>query len=98
MRGFWFAAGAGVGVYAVLKARRAAEAFTPEGVQDRLSALAVGINLFSDEVRAGMTEKETELRERLGLTLDGRPHIPELSLTAAEPGLPGPTDHGDSSQ
>ena len=71
MRGFWFAAGAGVGVYAVLKARRAAEAFTPDGLQDRLSGLAVGLNLFADEVRAGMTEKETELRHRLGLALDG---------------------------
>jgi hypothetical protein len=70
-RGFWFVTGAGVGVYAVLKVRRAAEAFTPEGLRDRLSGLAVGANLFADEVRGGMTEKETELRERLGLTLDG---------------------------
>ncbi len=71
MRGFWFAAGAGVGVYAVLKVRRAAEAFTPEGLQDRFAALSVGAHLFAEEVRAGSTEKETELRERLGLTLDG---------------------------
>jgi hypothetical protein len=69
-RGFWFVTGAGVGVYAVLKARRAAEAFTPEGLRDRLAGLAVGANLFTEEVRGGMTEKETELRERLGLTLD----------------------------
>jgi hypothetical protein len=75
MRGFWFAAGAGVGVYAVLKVRRAAEAFTPEGLQDRLAGLTVGLNLFADEVRAGMGEKETELRERLGLTLDGPPEL-----------------------
>jgi hypothetical protein len=70
-RGFWFVTGAGVGVYAVLKVRRAAEAFTPEGLRDRLSGLAVGANLFAEEVRGGMTEKETELRERLGLALDG---------------------------
>jgi hypothetical protein len=80
-RGFWFVTGAGVGVYAVLKVRRAAEAFTPEGLQDRLSGLAVGVNLFTGEVRAGMVEKETELRERLGLTLDG-PR--ELESTVAE--------------
>ena len=35
-QGFWFVAGAGVGVYAMVKARRAAEAFTPEGLRDRL--------------------------------------------------------------
>ncbi len=81
VRGFWFVAGAGVGVYAVLKARRAAEAFTPEGLQDRLAGLSVGVNLFADEVRAGQAEKETELRERLGLTLDG----PRELTAAREP-------------
>ena len=70
-RTVWFVAGAGVGVYAMVKARRAAETFTPEGLRDRLSGLSVGAHLFADEVRAGMTEKETELRDRLGLTLDG---------------------------
>ena len=35
-RGFWFVAGAGAGVYAMVKARRAAETFTPEGLRDRL--------------------------------------------------------------
>jgi len=77
-RSVWFVAGAGVGVYAMVKARRAAETFTPEGLRDRLSGLSVGAHLFADEVRAGMTEKETELRDRLGLTLDGPP---ELELT-----------------
>ncbi len=65
MRSFWFVAGAGAGVYVVVRARRAAEALTPEGLHDRLAGLALGWHLFSDEVRAGMTEKETELRERL---------------------------------
>ncbi len=74
-RGFWFVAGAGAGVYVMVKARRAAEAFTPEGLRDRLSGLSVGAHLFADEVRLGMDEKETELRERLGLTLDGPPEL-----------------------
>ena len=77
-RTVWFVAGAGVGVYAMVKARRAAETLTPEGLRDRLAGLSVGAHLFADEVRAGMTEKETELRDRLGLTLDGPP---ELELT-----------------
>jgi hypothetical protein len=70
-RGFWFVAGAGAGVYVMVKARRAAEAFTPDGVRDRVAGLQVGAQLFLEEVRSGMDERETELRERLGLALDG---------------------------
>lgn len=76
-RAVWFAAGAGAGVYAMVKARRAAEALTPEGLADRLAGLAVGAHLFGEEVRAGMAEKEADLRDRLGLDkLDHRQ--PEL--------------------
>ncbi len=74
-RTFWFVAGAGAGVYAMVKARRAAETFTPEGLRDRLAGLSLGAHLFADELRTGMTEKETELRDRLGLTLDGPPAL-----------------------
>ncbi len=83
-RGFWFVAGAGAGVYVVLKARRAAEALTPDGLRDRLAGLGVGAQLFADEVRVGMVERETELRERLGYAIDG-----PLQLTAEHhDGLP----------
>lgn len=77
-RGFWFVAGAGAGVYAMVRARRIAEAFTPDGLRDRVSGLGVGVQLFADEVRTGMTERETELRERFGYALDG-----PLQITAA---------------
>ncbi len=70
-RTLWFVAGAGVGVYAVVKARRAAEALTPDGLRDRLSGLGAGAHVFAEEVRSGMGERETELRERLGLALEG---------------------------
>lgn len=90
MRSVWFVAGAGAGVYVVLKARRAAEAFTPEGFHDRLAGLQVGWHLFSDEVRAGMTEKETELRERLVLGLDGPAALPPGSGTAGKHAAPAP--------
>lgn len=70
-RALWFVAGAGAGVYALSKARRAAEALTPEGLADRLSGLGLGARLFGDEVRTGMAERETELRNRLGLRLHG---------------------------
>ena len=83
-RGLWFVAGAGVGVYAMTKARRAAEAFTPEGLSDRLSALNLGSQLFAEEFRGARDSRETELRERLGLNTDG-----PLALT---PGQPRSTD------
>ena len=80
-RTLWFVAGAGAGVYAVTRARRAAEVLTPEGLADRLAGLSVGAHLFREEVRAGMAEKENDLRERVGLPLHGHP--PELSARDA---------------
>jgi hypothetical protein len=74
-RGIWFAAGAGAGVYAMSRARRLAEAFTADGLRDRLSGLAAGARLFREEVAAGQAERETELRERLGLVPHGRPEL-----------------------
>ncbi len=64
-RGLWFVAGAGVGIYAVVRGRRAAEALTVDGMTDRLKGAQVGWQLFREEVAEGRTEKETELRERL---------------------------------
>ncbi|MCW2833434.1 MAG: hypothetical protein JWN68_1387 [Nocardioides sp.] len=81
-RSLWFVAGAGAGVYAVSRARRAAEALTSAGLRDRLSGVGVGVRLFRDEVAAGASEKETELRERMGLVPQGvrelttRPTVP----------------------
>ena len=74
-RGMWFAAGAGAGIWAMVRGRRAAEAFTADGLRDRLSGLEVGARMFRDEVAAGRVEKETELRERLGLLPHGRPEL-----------------------
>ena len=74
-RTFWFVAGAATSAYAIVKVRRAAEAFTPDGMRDRLAGLSRGAQLFGDELRSEMTSKETELRERLGLTLDGSTQI-----------------------
>jgi len=71
----WFVAGAGAGVYAVTRARRAAEAFTPEGLADRMAGWSLGAHLFGQEVRAGMEQKEIELRRRMGLALDGPKQI-----------------------
>lgn len=78
-RGFWFLAGAGAGVYGVVRGRRAAEVFTAEGLHDRVSALFLGARLFRDEVAQGAAERETELRERFAVVPHGRPE-----LTAAD--------------
>jgi hypothetical protein len=79
-RSFWFAAGAGVGVYAMSKARRVAETFTPEGLADRLAGVSAGLRIFGDEVKAGMADKENDVRERLGVRLPVTPgrHAAEL--------------------
>ncbi|HZJ07685.1 MAG TPA: DUF6167 family protein [Nocardioidaceae bacterium] len=66
-RGFWFAAGAATGVYALTRARRAADLFTPEGVRDRLAGLSLGAHLFTEEVRTEMAERENELRTTMRL-------------------------------
>ncbi|WP_109508858.1 DUF6167 family protein [Nocardioides speluncae] len=74
-RGFWFLAGAGAGVYAATRARRAAEIFTVDGAKDRLHGLSLGARLIRDEYVAGAVASETMLRERLGLVPDGTPEL-----------------------
>ena len=71
MRGVWFVAGTAAGVYATAKARRAVDALTVEGWHDRLTGWFAGARVLREEVRAGMAEKETELRARLDVGPDG---------------------------
>lgn len=74
-RAVWFVAGATTGIYGLLKARRAAEAVTPDGLRDRLAGLSLGAHLFHQEVTAEMAVRENDLRSRLGLGLPGRPEL-----------------------
>ena len=74
-RGLWFVAGAGTAVYVMVRGRRAAEVFTVDGLKDRLGALEVGARMLRDEVAQGQAEKESELRERLGLVPHGTPEL-----------------------
>jgi hypothetical protein len=69
-RGLWFAAGAGAGIYAAVRGRRAAEAFTPDGLRDRWQAIGLGARMLRDEVAQGKAEAEPRLRERLRPGLD----------------------------
>ena len=80
-RTLWFAAGAGAAVYAMNRARRVRDALTADGLRDRAQ---------------GRTEKETELRTRLGLVPNGTPELesggkhralaPENSTTTEQEG------------
>lgn len=74
-RGLWFVAGAGAGVYAMVRGRRAAEALTADGLQDRWAALTHGARLLREEVAQGRAEAENDLRGRLGLAPPGRPEL-----------------------
>ena len=90
-RGFWFLAGAGAGVYGMVRGRRAAEAFTAEGLHDRVGALFLGARMFRDEVAQGAADRETELRERFAVVPHGRPE-----LTAPRTPQTTPTEESSS--
>ena len=74
-RPLWFVAGAGVGVYAAARARRAAESLTADGLCDRVRGWQAGARIFAEEVQQGRAERETELREQLGLRPHGTPEL-----------------------
>ena len=83
-RPLWFVAGAGAGVYAAARARRAAESLTADGLRDRLRGWQLGARLFAEEVHQGRAERETQLREQLGLLPTDTRETPELQ-TASTP-------------
>ena len=99
-RPLWFAAGAGAGVYAMVRGRRAAEALTADGLRDRWSGLALGARMVREEVARGSAEKETELRERYGLVPHGNPELTggrHRAATGPTPEL-APTDHPNDTE
>jgi hypothetical protein len=64
---FWVALGAAVGVYAVRKVSKAAQAYTPTGVAHGLADFGDGLRELAAAVREGMSEREDELRLALGI-------------------------------
>ena len=63
----WFIIGTAVGVYAVTRLKKRAQVLAPESLQQSAEKVASAIRHFGDEVRAGMAEQETELRDALGI-------------------------------
>ena len=68
---FWFALGAGVAVFVFVKIRKALSQASPDAIGRRVAGTAAGMGKsardFVDRVRAGMAEREAELRDELGL-------------------------------
>jgi hypothetical protein len=87
-RGLWFVAGAGAGIYGMIRARRAAEVLTVDGMRDRVGAAVVGARMFRDEVAQGRCDAESGLRDRLGLVPHG---TPELARGGFETGAGAPS-------
>lgn len=64
---FWVAVGAAAGVYAVRKVQKTLHAYSPSGLAARADGVGGTVRAFAGEVRAGMAEREAELREALGI-------------------------------
>ena len=71
---FWVAVGATAGVLVVRRLNKVARRLTPaadgDGISTRLSQAVLD---FADDVKAGMAERDLELRHALGISADGGP-------------------------
>lgn len=96
-RSFWFAAGAGAGIYASFRARRVAEAFTSDGISDRVAAVKHGGRLLREDIATAAAEKEAELREHLGAS-SGFVTALRASSTSDRAALPAAGDHSQEKE
>ena len=71
---FWLIIGIVVGVYAVTRLKKRVQVLAPESMQESAAKLAAAVRHFGDQVREGMDERETELRDALGI--DTTRHAP----------------------
>jgi hypothetical protein len=81
---FWLTLGATAGVLVVRKITKTAHAFTPAGLADSAGGIGDSIRYFADQVRAGMVEREAELRDALGIDDDGHGLSPEEAADLIE--------------
>ncbi|MBX7443568.1 MULTISPECIES: DUF6167 family protein [unclassified Arthrobacter] len=63
----WMGIGVAIGVIAFRKVTQAQSSLGPEGLNRAVGRLADGVYDFADAVRAGMRERETDLRSALGV-------------------------------
>lgn len=89
-RAFWFTAGAAAGVWATTKVNRQLKKLTPESLAAQAADKAVeaGHRLkdFALDVKAGMTQREDQLNDALGLRRSDEEAAGLDNVTA----LPGP--------
>lgn len=64
---FWVGIGIGVGVLAARKLGEAKALAGPEGLNRTVGRLTDSLHEVADAFRTGMNERETELRQALGL-------------------------------
>ena len=69
---FWLVIGIAFGVYAVTRLKKRVQVLAPESLQESAAKVAAAIRHFGDEVREGMAERETELRDALGIEINDR--------------------------
>lgn len=63
----WMGIGVAIGVIAFRKVSQAQSSLGPEGLNRAVGRLADGVYDFADAVRAGMHEREADLRAALGV-------------------------------
>ncbi|KQV76705.1 hypothetical protein ASC61_17800 [Aeromicrobium sp. Root344] len=61
----WFVAGSAAGLYASVKARRAAYRLSTPGLVDQAAALGLGWRAFSSELRDGMEARQRDIARGL---------------------------------
>jgi len=81
---FWLTLGATAGVLVVRKVTKTAHAFTPAGLAGSAGGIGDSLRYFADQVRAGMVEREAELRHALGIDTEGRDLSPQEAADLIE--------------
>lgn len=66
----WMGIGVAIGVIAFRKVTEAQSALGPEGLNRAVGRLTDGLYDFTDAVRGGMQERESELRSALGIEVE----------------------------
>jgi hypothetical protein len=80
----WFVAGSAAGVYASVKARRAAYRVSAPGLVDQAAALGLGWRAFGSEMRDGMQARERDIALELSGASDDHPDPIDLLRLEAE--------------
>lgn len=81
---FWLTMGATAGVLIVRQLSKAARTMTPEGAADKATNaannLADAVRVFAEDVKAGMADRDHELRDALGIGDDNGGQSPDAQV------------------